>query len=98
MILMKAHGRNRRWKFNHIKTNSCEIGYLDGNHPHIIPSDNKSLSIPSKVIVTPNGEIYAGNLAENHPDRYNSKSITISSVKRMMGKKGETGCIAGDSG
>jgi len=42
-------------------------------------------------MVTPDEEIYAGLQAARHPDRYNSKNITISSVKRMIGSKGETG-------
>ena len=62
-----------------------------GGEPFIIPDATGNQSIPSLVLVTPNKKIFAGRAAKNHPDRYKSKNITISSIKRMMGKYGETG-------
>jgi molecular chaperone DnaK len=59
--------------------------------PRIIPSESGHNSIPSVVLATPKGGIYAGESALRHRDRYAGMSITISSVKRMMGKQGETG-------
>jgi len=42
-------------------------------------------------VVTPDELILAGRQAQKHPDRYRSKNITISSIKRLMGRKGESG-------
>ena len=72
-------------------TTKSAVGIWDGGRPRILPSESGSQSIPSLVMVTPDEEIYAGLQAAKHPDRYNSKNITISSVKRMIGSKGETG-------
>jgi len=72
-------------------TTKSAVGVWDGRKPLILSSEFGSQSIPSLVMVTPDGEIYAGLRAARHPDRYNSKNITISSVKRMIGSKGETG-------
>ena len=72
-------------------TTKSAVGVWDGRKPRILPSESGSQSIPSLVMVTPDEEIYAGLRAARHPDRYNSKNITISSVKRMIGSKGETG-------
>jgi molecular chaperone DnaK len=72
-------------------TTKSVVGVWDGEKPCILPSQFGGKSMPSLVMVTPEEEIYAGFQAARHPDRYNSKNITISSVKRMMGSKGETG-------
>jgi len=48
------------------------------------------ISIPSLILVTPSGEIYAGNEAANHPDRYTGNNVTVSPVKRLIGRQGET--------
>jgi len=42
-------------------------------------------------MVTADERIFAGKQAQQHPERYKSKNITISSIKRLMGRKGETG-------
>ncbi len=74
-------------------TTKSVVGAWDNNKPYIIPHSNGKLSTPSKVLITQEGEIFAGNHAEQHGDRYNEavKTITVSSVKRLMGKRGETG-------
>lgn len=72
-------------------TTKSAVGIWDGRKPRILTSESGGQSIPSLVMVTPDEEIYAGLQAARHPERYNSKNITISSVKRMIGSKGETG-------
>jgi len=72
-------------------TTKSAVGIWEGSRPRILPAESGSQSIPSLVMVTPDEEIYAGLRAARHPDRYDSKNITISSVKRMIGSKGETG-------
>lgn len=72
-------------------TTKSAIGFWKDGKPFIIPDKYGSLSIPSLVLVTPEKEIFAGVQAKKHPDRYSSKSINISSVKRLIGKQGQTG-------
>jgi molecular chaperone DnaK len=71
-------------------TTKSVIAYWQYGKPHIIPDGSGNLSIPSLVLVTPDEKIYVGRKAQRHPLRYESKNITISSVKRLMGVKGET--------
>lgn len=71
-------------------TTKSVVGIWEGGKPRILTSESGSQSIPSLVMITPDEEIYAGVWAAKHPDRYNSKYITISSIKRMIGNKGET--------
>lgn len=72
-------------------TTKSVVGAYQGGKPIIIPDAEGRTSIPSTVLVTPQEEIFAGHAATKHPDYLQGKSITISSVKRLMGKKGETG-------
>ncbi len=72
-------------------TTKSVIGIWRNSEPFIIPDKAGSRSIPSLVLVTSSEEIFAGTSAKRHPERYKGKNITISSVKRLMGKKGETG-------
>jgi molecular chaperone DnaK len=72
-------------------TTKSVVGIWRAGEPHIIPDRFGYRSIPSLVLVTPNEDIFAGREAQKHPDRYKSKNVTISSVKRLMGRKGETG-------
>src|SRR5208283_2460116 len=67
------------------------IGVYQKNGPFIIPDHYGRTSIPSTVLVTPSEEIFAGHAAIKHPLFLHGKSITISSVKRLMGRQGETG-------
>lgn len=57
----------------------------------MIPDKYGNLSIPSLVLVAPDENIFVGRSAQNHPERYSSKNIIISSVKRLIGRHGETG-------
>ncbi len=66
-------------------TTKSAVGIWDGGRPRILPSESGSQSIPALVMVRPDEEIYAGLRAAKHPDRYNSKNITISSVSRSLG-------------
>lgn len=71
-------------------TKSVVAVWKDGK-PYVIPDRNGLQSIPSLVLVTENEKMFVGRMAQRHPDRYRSKNVTISSVKRLIGKKGETG-------
>ena len=57
----------------------------------IIPTATNKNYIPSNVLITKDETIFVGWSALNHPEKYNSKNITIGSVKRLMGRQGETG-------
>jgi len=72
-------------------TTKSVVGFMKAGGPVIIPDAQGRTSIPSLVLVTPSEKIFVGHAARNHPDFYHGKSITISSVKRLMGKQGETG-------
>ncbi|OLS17006.1 MAG: Chaperone protein DnaK [Candidatus Heimdallarchaeota archaeon LC_3] len=68
------------------------VGYWDEveNIPKIIPAKNGKNFIPSLVLVDKFGDIHVGWDAFNHPDKYKEKTNYISSVKRVMGTKGDT--------
>ena len=72
-------------------TTKSVIGVWQDGKCRIIPDNFGHRSIPSLVVVTADDRILAGRQAQTYPDRYRSKNITISSVKRLMGRKGETG-------
>jgi molecular chaperone DnaK len=72
-------------------TTKSVIGVWQNGECHIIRDNVGHQSIPSLVVVTADERILAGRQAQKHPDRYAGKNITISSVKRLMGRKGETG-------
>ena len=71
-------------------TKSVVAVWKDGK-PYVIPDRNGLQSIPSLVLVTENEKMFVGRMAQRHPDRYRSKNVTISSIKRLIGKRGETG-------
>ncbi len=58
-------------------------------HTTIIPDRHGHLSIPSLVLLSPDGEFSVGWEAQTHPRRYESKSFTINSIKRQLGRQGE---------
>ncbi len=62
---------------------------LRDDGPHIIPDTKGRLSMPSLVLVTPDEEIFVGWDAKSHPRRYESEHITITSIKRGLGRLGE---------
>ncbi|MGC1119494.1 MAG: Hsp70 family protein [Candidatus Methanofastidiosia archaeon] len=66
------------------------VGIWQNQSPCIIPDRTGSLSIPSLVLFTPENKIYVGNAAKRHPEYYKGKNITISSVKRLLGRSGKT--------
>jgi len=72
-------------------TTKSVVGAIKKQKPYIIPDKSGNLSIPSLILVTPDEEIFAGWDAKKHPKRYHGKNITISSIKRSIGKQGETG-------
>ncbi len=57
------------------------------NRFEIIPDSKGRLSIPSLVFVTPGKEIFVGWEAKMHPQRFLREHVTISSIKRILGKK-----------
>lgn len=72
-------------------TTKSVIGVWQDGRCRIITDNGGHQSIPSLVVVTADEHILAGRQAQQYPDRYKSKNITISSIKRLMGRKGETG-------
>lgn len=72
-------------------TTKSVVGVWHGGKCRIIPDSVGHQSIPSLVVVTTDERILAGRQAQQYPDRYRSKNVTISSVKRLMGRRGETG-------
>lgn len=70
-------------------TTKSAIGVWKGK-PYIIPSSRGNFTIPSLVLVTQDDEIFVGENAQNHPKRFQGKNITVSSVKRLMGKVDKT--------
>ena len=72
-------------------TTKSVVGVWQNGGPCVIPDEDGNQSIPSLVLVTPDESIYVGTQARKHRDRYIGKNITISSVKRIIGMKGETG-------
>src|SRR3972149_6430565 len=55
-----------------------------------IPDLQGRTFMPSLVLVAPDEQLHIGWEALNHPLRYQSEYFTISSIKRMIGKAGET--------
>ncbi|HEX6881317.1 MAG TPA: Fe-S protein assembly chaperone HscA [Terriglobales bacterium] len=64
-------------------TNSL-VGFMEGDHPVIIPGEDGSNLVPSVVALAPDGEVIVGNAARTHlietPDH------AVYSVKRLMGR------------
>src|SRR5512146_216752 len=64
-------------------TNSL-VGFMQGDHPVIIPGEDGSNLLPSVVALAPDGQIVVGNAARTHlietPER------AVYSVKRLMGR------------
>ncbi len=64
-------------------TNSL-VGFMEGDHPVIIPGEDGSNLVPSVVALAPDGQIIVGNSARTHlietPDH------AVYSVKRLMGR------------
>lgn len=69
---------------------SVATAFLSGQ-PVVIPDLHGHRSIPSLVMVAPDGGLHIGWDALNHPRRFQSQHFTISSIKRLLGKAGETG-------
>lgn len=72
-------------------TSKSVVGIWLGNGISIIPDKVGHQSIPSLVLVTSDERILVGETARRHREFYSGKSVTVSSVKRLMGRKGETG-------
>lgn len=71
-------------------TSKSIVGFWDKNKPTVIPDLQGRLSMPSLVMVAPDEKLYIGWDALNHPSRYQGEYFTISSIKRLVGKTGET--------
>lgn len=72
-------------------TKKSLVGVMKDRRPFVIPNKYGEASIPSLVLVTPEEKIFAGPSAQRHADRFDSKNITIGSIKRLIGRNGETG-------
>src|SRR3990170_5704373 len=72
-------------------TTKSVAAVMQAGEPKIIHDLWGHRSMPSLVMVAPDERLYIGWDALNHPDRYQSEHFTISSIKRLMGKTGETG-------
>jgi molecular chaperone DnaK len=72
-------------------TTKSVAAILEGTSPRPIRDRSGRRYVPSLVLVTPDGELAAGWEAQNHPRRYESEYITINSIKRSVGRQGETG-------
>jgi molecular chaperone DnaK len=71
-------------------TSKSIVAIIQGENPVIIPDPQGRKSIPSLVMIGQDERFSIGWEALNHPDRYHSKQFTINSVKRQVGKAGET--------
>ncbi len=68
-------------------TTKSAIGIWKNGKPEIIPNKIGHRIIPSLVLLTHDDQIFVGEEAQNHPERYHGKNITISSVKRFLGTR-----------
>jgi molecular chaperone DnaK len=71
-------------------TSKSVISVWKDGAPQVIPDLQGHAITPSVVMLGPDGQLFVGWDAINHPDRYKGKHFTINSVKRQMGKSGET--------
>ena len=71
-------------------TSKSVVSFCEERKPKVIPDLHGHRIMPSLVMVAPDEKLYIGRDALNHPCRYQSEHFTISSIKRMIGKKGET--------
>lgn len=71
-------------------TSKSVVGVWDENKLTVIPDSQGRRSMPSLVMVAPDERLYIGWDALNHPSRYQGEYYTISSIKRLIGKTGET--------
>jgi molecular chaperone DnaK len=62
---------------------------LEGGELKVIPDSKGRESIPSLVMVTPEQDFFVGWEAKEHRRRYESRHITINSIKRSLGKERE---------
>ena len=69
-------------------TSKSVIAVMQNGKATVIPDFQGRSSMPSLVMVAPDGRFYIGQDALGHPDRYNGQHFTISSIKRLMGKMG----------
>jgi len=71
-------------------TTKSVLAVLREGRPYVVPDVYGHESTPSLVLVAPDGSLQVGWDALQHPMRYESRHLTIGSVKRLMGKTGET--------
>ncbi len=71
-------------------TSKSVVAVMQNGISTVVPDQEGRLTMPSVVMVDPDENISVGWEARQHPRRYESEHITISSIKRLMGKAGET--------
>ena len=64
-------------------TNSL-VGFMEGDHPVIIPGEDGSNLVPSVVALAPDGQIIVGNAART--SLIDTPDHAVYSVKRLMGR------------
>lgn len=63
----------------------------DNHRTEVITDRRGRRSLPSLVLVTPEKNLFVGWEASTHTQRYQSEHISITSIKRSLGRQGETG-------
>ena len=70
-------------------TKSVACRLADGQ-PHVVSDRCGRRTMPSVVMVEADQHLHVGWDAVQHPARYSSQSFTVSSIKRLMGRVGES--------
>ena len=84
----RGHGKSAAIGIDFGTSKSC-VAVLESGSPIVIPDSSGRRTLPSVVLVDPDDKLHIGWDAVNNPLRYRSRSFTISSVKRLMGRNEE---------
>lgn len=70
-------------------TTKTVAAVLEGKYPTVIPDREGRQSIPSVVLISDEQEFFVGWEAKEHRGRYENEYISINSIKRALGRRGE---------
>jgi molecular chaperone DnaK len=70
-------------------TTKSVAAVLEGKYPTVISDREGRQSIPSVVLVSEEQEFFVGWEAREHRGRYQTEYISINSIKRALGQRGE---------
>src|SRR5215213_4353900 len=70
-------------------TTKTVAAVLEGKYPTVISDRGGRQSIPSLVLVSDEQEFFVGWEAKEHRGRYENEYISINSIKRALGRRGE---------